>query len=111
MSDDHRNTLEAILSLLNDIITHEHLNKMTVHNIATIIAPNLFPNLVDKKLAKTNQHHQMTFILDRAQHSFVLTKMLITYQLVLFHVIILFYYFLFSIFLLLLLLFLVISEI
>jgi len=88
MNESHRNALEAILSLLNDIITHQHLNKMTVHNIATIMAPNLFPNLVQKKVAKAAQHKEMELMLDRAKDSFILTKMLITYQLVLFHVII-----------------------
>ncbi len=88
LSDAHRNSLEAILILLKDIVMHENLNKMSVHNIATIMAPNLFPNLVQKKVTKGGEQKEMALILERAKDSFLLTKMLINNQSVIFHVII-----------------------
>lgn len=87
MSDSHRNTLEAILYLFNDIINHEHLNKMSVHNMATIMAPNLFPILTDKKRTKQLEAiKEMESVMGRAKDSFYVTRMLILNSLVLFHV-------------------------
>ena len=87
MSDSHRNTLESILYLFNDITNHEHLNKMTVHNMATIMAPNLFPILTEKKRPKQSEAiKEMESVMGRARDSLYVTKMLIFNHLVLFHV-------------------------
>ncbi|CAG2111722.1 unnamed protein product [Medioppia subpectinata] len=87
INDSHRNTLEAILYLFNDIANHEQLNKMTVNNIATIMAPNLFPDLALKKRSKQMEGmKEMESIMERAKDSFYITKTLIFNHLVLFHV-------------------------
>ncbi|XP_043647728.1 rho GTPase-activating protein conundrum [Drosophila teissieri] len=40
---ENRNTLRSLLSFFNYIINLKDINKMNVHNVATIIAPSLFP--------------------------------------------------------------------
>lgn len=43
LPDENRNTLRAILNFLKNIISLQSLNKMSLQNVATIIAPSLFP--------------------------------------------------------------------
>ncbi|CAG2180054.1 unnamed protein product, partial [Oppiella nova] len=75
--------LEAFILVPN----HENLNKMTVHNIATIMAPNLFPVLAQKKRTKQMEGlKEMETIMERAKDSFYITKTLVYNHLVLFHV-------------------------
>jgi len=40
---EHRCTLEALLNFLKLIIENQALNKMSIHNVAMIVAPSLFP--------------------------------------------------------------------
>ncbi|TMW44502.1 hypothetical protein DOY81_010418 [Sarcophaga bullata] len=40
---ENRNTLRSLLRFLNHVIEQKHLNKMNLHNVATIIAPSFFP--------------------------------------------------------------------
>ena len=88
LNEAHRNSLEEFISLVKDIVANEDKNKMTIHNIATVIAPNLFPNLksVKKKTSKAQEQREMLLMLDRAQHSIIVTKMLICNLQVLFQV-------------------------
>lgn len=43
LPDENRNTLRAILQFLKNIISLQSVNKMSLQNVATIIAPSLFP--------------------------------------------------------------------
>ena len=88
LSEAHRNSLEEFISLVKDIVANEDKNKMTIHNIATVIAPNLFPNLkcFKKKTSKAQEQREMLLMLDRAQHSIIVTKMFICNLQVLFQV-------------------------
>lgn len=88
LNEAHRNSLEEFIALLKDIVANEDKNKMTIHNIATVIAPNLFPNLksVKKKMSKGQEQKEMSLMLDRAQHSIIVTKMFIYNLQVLFQV-------------------------
>uniref|UniRef100_A0A1B0CZH2 Uncharacterized protein n=1 Tax=Phlebotomus papatasi TaxID=29031 RepID=A0A1B0CZH2_PHLPP len=40
---ENRNTLRALLDFLRTVVALQSLNKMSNHNVATIIAPSLFP--------------------------------------------------------------------
>ncbi|XP_037819778.1 rho GTPase-activating protein conundrum [Lucilia sericata] len=40
---ENRNTLRTLLHFLNNVIEQKDLNKMNLHNVATIIAPSFFP--------------------------------------------------------------------
>jgi len=40
---EHRCTLEALLNFLKLIIENQTSNKMSIHNVAMIVAPSLFP--------------------------------------------------------------------
>lgn len=40
---ENRNTLRAFLQFLKNVVDMEPLNKMSQHNVATIMAPSLFP--------------------------------------------------------------------
>ncbi|KAM7344647.1 rho GTPase-activating protein conundrum isoform 1-T3 [Cochliomyia hominivorax] len=40
---ENRNTLRTLLRFLNNVIDNKDLNKMNLHNVATIIAPSFFP--------------------------------------------------------------------
>lgn len=40
---ENRNTLRAFLQFLKSVIDLQALNKMSQHNVATIMAPSLFP--------------------------------------------------------------------
>ncbi|XP_075170037.1 rho GTPase-activating protein conundrum isoform X1 [Haematobia irritans] len=40
---ENRNTLRSLLRFLNYVIDQKDLNKMNLHNVATIIAPSFFP--------------------------------------------------------------------
>lgn len=40
---EHRCTLKALLSFLKLIIENQSSNKMSIHNVAMIVAPSLFP--------------------------------------------------------------------
>ncbi|KAF7991346.1 hypothetical protein HCN44_002908 [Aphidius gifuensis] len=40
---EHRCTLKVLLEFFNLIINHQNLNKMSIHNVAMIAAPSLFP--------------------------------------------------------------------
>lgn len=40
---ENRNTLRSLLSFFNIIINLKDINKMNVHNVATIMAPSMFP--------------------------------------------------------------------
>ncbi|KAG7199517.1 hypothetical protein KM043_014134 [Ampulex compressa] len=40
---EHRCTLKALLTFLKLIIEHQAMNKMSIHNVAMIVAPSLFP--------------------------------------------------------------------
>lgn len=42
LPDVHRDVLECILTFLEKIISYEHINSMNLHNVAMIVAPNLF---------------------------------------------------------------------
>ena len=39
----HRETLKALLQLCRTVVSNEATNRMGLSNVATIIAPNLFP--------------------------------------------------------------------
>lgn len=43
LPDVHRDTLKALLEFLQRVIDHREQNKMTLKNVAMIMAPNLFP--------------------------------------------------------------------
>lgn len=45
----HRETLRALLDLCARVIEHEDVNKMSLFNVATIMAPNLFPPKASSK--------------------------------------------------------------
>ncbi|KAL6428746.1 hypothetical protein ACFW04_007960 [Cataglyphis niger] len=40
---EHRSTLEALLNFLKLVIENQASNKMSIHNVAMIVAPSLFP--------------------------------------------------------------------
>ena len=40
---ENRNTFRALLTFLNKVIDLQEFNKMSKHNVSTIIAPSLFP--------------------------------------------------------------------
>lgn len=40
---ENRNTFRALLSFLNKVIDLQAANKMSKHNVATIMAPSIFP--------------------------------------------------------------------
>jgi hypothetical protein len=40
---EHRCTLEALLNFLKLVIENQASNKMSIHNVAMIVAPSLFP--------------------------------------------------------------------
>lgn len=40
---ENRNTLRTLLRFLSNVIEQKDLNKMNLHNVATIIAPSFFP--------------------------------------------------------------------
>lgn len=40
---EHRCTLEALLNFLKLVIENQSFNKMSIHNVAMIVAPSLFP--------------------------------------------------------------------
>lgn len=40
---ENRNTLRSLLRFLNYVIDQKEMNKMNLHNVATIIAPSFFP--------------------------------------------------------------------
>lgn len=40
---ENRNTLRSLLNFLKEVISLEDRNKMSKHNVATIIAPSFFP--------------------------------------------------------------------
>lgn len=40
---EHRCTLKALLTFLKLIVDNQNSNKMSMHNVAMIVAPSLFP--------------------------------------------------------------------
>lgn len=40
---EHRCTLKAVIKFLRSIVENEASNKMSIHNVAMIVAPSLFP--------------------------------------------------------------------
>lgn len=40
---ENRNTLRAFLTFLKNVVDMQSVNKMSQHNVATIMAPSLFP--------------------------------------------------------------------
>ncbi|XP_055375522.1 rho GTPase-activating protein conundrum [Condylostylus longicornis] len=56
---ENRNTLRSILKFLNYVIERQDANKMTKHNVATIIAPSLFPPRYIHPIDKNNIEEQV----------------------------------------------------
>lgn len=40
---EHRSTLKALLVFLKQVVENQNANKMSIHNVAMIVAPSLFP--------------------------------------------------------------------
>ena len=40
---EHRCTLKALLTFLKHVVENQDSNKMSIHNVAMIVAPSLFP--------------------------------------------------------------------
>ncbi|KAK8743204.1 hypothetical protein OTU49_017398 [Cherax quadricarinatus] len=79
----HRDTLHALLELCARVVTHEAENKMSLYNVAMIMAPNLFlPNHQRSKLNLRSEdkeqqlHHEMTY----ANVTTQLTQAMIKYR-------------------------------
>lgn len=49
---EHRDTLKILLGFLDKVVSHEEHNKMTLNNVAMIMAPNLF-------FSRSNRRHDV----------------------------------------------------
>uniref|UniRef100_T1JKW0 Rho-GAP domain-containing protein n=1 Tax=Strigamia maritima TaxID=126957 RepID=T1JKW0_STRMM len=76
LPDVHRDTLKAFLDFLVKITLYESENRMSLQNVAMIIAPNLF---LPKK-QKKNSERDLAFEINLAAVTCRITKMLIKYK-------------------------------
>jgi len=76
LPDVHRNTLKCLLDFLSKVIDNEVRNRMSLQNVAMIIAPNLF---IPKK-SKKNSERELTEEINMAAITCKITKMLIKYK-------------------------------
>lgn len=84
---ENRNTLRKLLNFLNTTIKQQESNKMTLHNVSTIIAPSFFPpryiqptdkNSIEEQVKMAAQCCRLTSILiTRGESLFQVPKTLI----------------------------------
>lgn len=56
---EHSGTLRTLMSFLDSVIRNEKYNKMSLHNVAMIIAPSLFPPKYVHPLEKSDLNDQV----------------------------------------------------
>ncbi|CAD5112662.1 DgyrCDS1881 [Dimorphilus gyrociliatus] len=76
LPDVHRNSLKLILAFLKLITENEEKNRMNLHNVSTIMAPNLFSTGKSKRDSSKPQ----TFQLHAATKCFKVVRLLIQYE-------------------------------
>lgn len=80
----NRHTVRQVLRLLANIIARNECNKMNLSNVATVIAPNLFPNILSLDSKQPNDLKSNQDQIVRALDSCKVTQLLINYQDILF---------------------------
>ncbi|BFZ11140.1 hypothetical protein BsWGS_14179 [Bradybaena similaris] len=76
LAKEHRDTLKVLLRFLHNIISHSDHNKMSLSNVAMIMAPNLFMAPPRSNKDKPD----LEFELKKAAATSTIVKMLIHYQ-------------------------------
>ena len=104
--DSHRNSLQAILQLLQLVVENEGYNKMSLEGVCTVMAPNLMidqqsndssassgqlPSLMPRRMSMSSPSvnevsEEMAAYLQRTTFSLSVLKLLINLHPVLFHV-------------------------
>ncbi|XP_063594762.1 rho GTPase-activating protein 18-like [Penaeus indicus] len=83
LPSSHRDTLHAVLELCARVVAFEDENKMTLYNIAMIVAPNLFlPSNQRSKLnlRSEDKEQQLNYEMTYANVTTQLTQMMIKYR-------------------------------
>ena len=109
LNDSHRNSLQAILQLLQLVVENEGYNKMSLEGVCTVMAPNLMidrqsadsggggqlggalPSLMPRRMSLSSQSvnevsEEMAAYLRRTTNSLSVLKLLINLHPILFHV-------------------------